>query len=78
MEEIAEDLCFEKERTEMIVANTYESTLSEKEVKDYLRDFCDRRFAKYSNPCKTCKYRNPVDSEFHTCIFDNCPRDWDV
>lgn len=39
-----------------------------------IKDMCKERFEKYSNPCRTCKYRSMVRKDF--CIWGNCPHSW--
>ena len=43
-----------------------------------LKDYCNLRFKKYSNPCKSCRYRSSGRSIYKTCMFENCPRDWKI
>lgn len=43
-----------------------------------LMDYCKLRFEKYSQPCKSCRYRSDGRSIYNTCMFINCPRDWEI
>lgn len=59
----------------------FESTLTSIEVKKELKSLCTDRFNRFSQPCKHCPYRwfDGTGNKFaQTCIFDNCPIDWDI
>lgn len=45
-----------------------------------IMSLCACRFERMSDPCKGCIYRNrwAQKDDYQTCIFDNCPRDWDI
>ena len=45
--------------------------------KKFVENLCSDRWARMSNPCKSCKFRYPIeDDEGRCCIFPTCPRDW--
>lgn len=48
-------------------------------IRNELIEYCEKRFDKFSDPCKGCRYRSTllVDDDVPGCVFSNCPRDWD-
>ena len=48
----------------------------DKEQAKKIQEECIKRFRKYSNPCKTCKYRSTTENPAADCIFEDCPCDW--
>lgn len=55
-------------------------TITNMKMFEEVKKLCANRFETKRNPCKDCPYRNRwrEEDDFQTCIFDNCPRDWEI
>lgn len=58
----------------------FAGTISDTSVLNYVKTICANRFMRFNDPCEGCVYRNREykKGDAQTCLFDNCPRDWNV
>ena len=59
----------------------WDGTITETNMLKQIKNVCACRFERYRpDPCKGCAYRNRwrTENDYQTCIFDNCPRDWNI
>lgn len=57
----------------------YDELIANNIVKMGIKGYCENRFNKLCDPCETCIYRDRfTDSKISSCIFGDCPRDWDT